>query len=75
MIRERCLNDWTPEEAILWLEEGVRLPQYKSIFEELCLDGTMIQFITDLDLENDLGIKVRLHRVKIIEAIKKLIIT
>jgi len=26
MIRERCLNDWTPEEAILWLEEGVRLP-------------------------------------------------
>jgi hypothetical protein len=42
MIRERPLNDWTPEEAILWLEEGVRLSQYKSIFEELCLDGTMI---------------------------------
>jgi len=26
MIRERYLNDWSPEEAILWLEEGVRLP-------------------------------------------------
>jgi len=32
----------------------------------------MIDFITDEDLENDLNIKVRLHRVKIIEGIKKL---
>ena len=32
----------------------------------------MIDFITDQDLENDLQIKVRLHRVKIIEGIKRL---
>jgi len=32
----------------------------------------MFDFITDADLENDLNIKVRLHRVKIIEGIKKL---
>jgi len=28
--------------------------------------------VTDADLEQDFGIKVRLHRVKIIEGIKKL---
>jgi len=38
----------------------------------LALDGSIIDFITDDDLENDLNIKVRLHRVKIIEGIKKL---
>jgi len=32
----------------------------------------MIEFITDEDLVNDLNIKVRLHRVKIMEGIKKL---
>ena len=32
----------------------------------------MIEFITDEDLQTDFGISVRLHRVKIIEAIKKL---
>jgi hypothetical protein len=32
----------------------------------------MIDFIQDEDLENDLCIKVRLHRVKIIEGIKRL---
>jgi hypothetical protein len=32
----------------------------------------MIDFITDQDLESDLLIKVRLHRVKIMDAIQKL---
>ena len=32
----------------------------------------MIKFITDQDLMDDLNIKVRLHRVKIIKWIKKL---
>lgn len=32
----------------------------------------MIDFITDQDLESDLLIKVRLHRVKIMDAISKL---
>ena len=38
----------------------------------MALDGTMIDFITDEDLQQDLNINVRLHRVKIIEGIKKL---
>lgn len=31
-----------------------------------------MDFLTDEDLERDLNIKVKLHRVKIIEEIKKL---
>ena len=48
------------------------MPQYKTNFVDLALDGTMFDFITDQDLENDMNIKVRLHRVKIIEGIKRL---
>ena len=40
--------------------------------EEIGIDGQIIDHVTDTDLEQDFGIKVRLHRVKIIEGIKKL---
>ena len=40
--------------------------------EEIGIDGQIIDHVTDADLEQDFGIKVRLHRVKIIEGIKKL---
>ena len=36
------------------------------------MDGQIIDHITETDLQDDFGIKVRLHRVKIIEGIKKL---
>jgi hypothetical protein len=42
------------------------------MFEEIGVDGQIIDHITDIDLEKDFGIQVRLHRVKIIEGIKKL---
>lgn len=72
LVRTKKYDEWTTEDAVLWLEESLRLPQYKQNFLDLALDGTMIDFITDQDLENDLNIKVRLHRVKILEAIKRL---
>ena len=40
--------------------------------EEIGIDGQIIDHVTDADLEQDFGIKVRLHRVKIIEGIKRL---
>ena len=40
--------------------------------EEIGVDGQIIDHITEVDLQDDFGIKVRLHRVKIIEGIKKL---
>jgi len=38
----------------------------------MCIDGAIIDHVTDTDLETDFGIAVRLHRVKIIQGIKKL---
>ena len=69
-IPHKHYRQWSCEEALLWLEQSVKLPQYRKNFEELALDGIMIDFITDADLENDLNIKVRLHRIRIMEAIK-----
>ena len=40
--------------------------------ERLGIDGSLLDHITDADLQSDFGINVRLHRVKIIEGIKKL---
>ena len=48
------------------------MPQYGAHFEEIGVDGQIIDHVTESDLETDFGIKVRLHRVKIIEGIRKL---
>ena len=40
--------------------------------EEIGVDGQIIEHITEVDLQDDFGIKVRLHRVKILEGIKRL---
>ncbi len=48
------------------------MPQYGAQFEEIGVDGQIIDHVTESDLETDFGIKVRLHRVKIIEGIRKL---
>ena len=51
------------------------LPGHKwsnKFVEEIGVDGQIIDHVTDFDLENDFCIKLRLHRVKIIEGIKKL---
>jgi hypothetical protein len=42
------------------------------LLEEIGVDGQIIDHVTDIDLERDFNIKLRLHRVKIIEGIKKL---
>lgn len=65
-------TDWTIEHVAQWLESTVWLPQYKEKFAELAIDGGLLQFIEDQDLINDAGINIWLHRVKILESIKKL---
>lgn len=72
LIQSKKYDLWNTEDSVIWLEEHLKLPQYKSNFLELAVDGSMFDFITDQDLENDMNIKVRLHRIKIIEGIKRL---
>lgn len=55
-----------------WLTNVLKLPQYGKQFEEIGVDGQIIDHVNDEDLEQDFGIKVRLHRVKIMEGIRKL---
>jgi hypothetical protein len=40
--------------------------------ESLKIDGTILEFICDEDLSTDFKIGIRLHRVKILEGIKKI---
>ena len=45
---------------------------YSTFIESLGIDGSLLDHINDADLQSDFGISVRLHRVKILEGIKKL---
>ena len=57
----------------LGLHANSRIPtQFFCCAEDIGVDGQIIDHITEVDLHEDFGIKVRLHRVKIIEGIKKL---
>lgn len=72
MQAKKHYQQWDTSEVGEWLTSVVKLPQYSKQFEEIGVDGQIIDHITDTDLEGDFSIKVRLHRVKIIEGIKKL---
>lgn len=48
---EKPLRDWTHEEVIAWLTNSLKLPQYQSVFQELSLDGEMLENITEEDLQ------------------------
>ena len=51
---EKPLRDWTHEEVLMWLNNSLKLPQYQPVFQELSLDGEMLENITEEDLKNDL---------------------
>ena len=65
-------ESWTIDDVCKWLEKTVCLPQYKPVFQDLAIDGSLLSHILDDDLKSDFQIKIRLHRIKILEAIKKL---
>ena len=62
---------WTVSDVGEWLQ-SLDMTQYILTFESLKIDGSLLFEITDQDLDNDLNVKIRLHRVKLLEAIKKL---
>lgn len=47
---DKPLRDWTHEEVLVWLTTVLKLPQYQPIFQELSLDGEMLEHITEEDL-------------------------
>jgi pSer/pThr/pTyr-binding forkhead associated (FHA) protein len=63
--------NWASADVVEWLG-SLELAQYAAKFTELAIDGLMLLAITEPDLEQDLGVSVRLHRFKILENIRKL---
>ena len=57
-----------------WIASFRALRRYAKAFEELGVDGSMLAQVTDDDLKTDLGVSVRLHRVKILDAVKHLLL-
>ena len=55
-----------------WLNNKINLGKYSKAFEEMAVDGELIDYITEKDLENDFNVDVRLHRIKIMKHINQM---
>ena len=55
----------------MWLER-LNLGRYVESFAELQVDGAMLDDLDDVILSVDLGVSIKLHRIKIIKSIKDL---
>merc|ERR1711871_977678 len=67
------LPTWTNNEVLEWLKE-LHYEHYAPKFKELLIDGELLLEMTDEDLKSDLDISVRLHRVKLLKSIRKILI-
>lgn len=67
----RRVGDWSVKEVGEWLQQ-LDMGQYRVSFEALRIDGSLLLEINEQDLETDLKVRVRLHRVKILEGLKRL---
>eukprot|EP00357_Protocruzia_adherens_P032726 CAMPEP_0114998274 /NCGR_PEP_ID=MMETSP0216-20121206/15401_1 /TAXON_ID=223996 /ORGANISM="Protocruzia adherens, Strain Boccale" /LENGTH=609 /DNA_ID=CAMNT_0002362823 /DNA_START=61 /DNA_END=1890 /DNA_ORIENTATION=- len=63
---------WNIDAVSDWVVSNLKLTQYSQRFKDMSIDGSILDHITEEDLINDLDIKVRLHRIKILEGIKRL---
>jgi hypothetical protein len=45
------------------------MTRYAHTFQDLGIDGQMLLNLTEEDLETDLEVKIRIHRVKLLEHI------
>ena len=66
-----AILQWSIAEVKSWLK-SLDFIQYMKKFEELGIDGKLLLEITETDLQNDLNIQIRLHRLKILDSIKSL---
>ena len=48
-----------------FLLDAMGLPQYQTVFAEQCVSGDILVELGDEDLQNDLGITSRIHRIRL----------
>lgn len=65
------VDSWSINDVSKWLKE-IGLEQYQSSFKEGAVDGSFLYELTDDDLRSTLGVEHKLHRKKILSAIKSL---
>ncbi|EQC36058.1 hypothetical protein, variant 2 [Saprolegnia diclina VS20] len=58
-------RDWGPDHVLDWLIEDVGLPEYAHVFQTHGVDGAMLQYLQESDLEFLLRITNVLHRKRI----------
>jgi hypothetical protein len=68
----KSISLWSESDVLEWITSFRGLRRYANSFEDLGVDGSMLAQVTDDDLKSDLGVSVRLHRVKILDAVKRL---
>jgi hypothetical protein len=56
---------WSVADVTGWLRDVVQLPQYVDVFEEEEVDGELLLWLRETNLEEDLGIELSHHRQRI----------
>jgi hypothetical protein len=61
------ISSWSTTDVADWLSSyDSNLSRYVSTFSDIGVDGEMLVHMNDTDLKEDLNVKIRLHRVKIL---------
>ena len=68
---QRAVGTWTYGEVWQWLH-SIHLPQYPQFYHRR-IDGDMLQDMTDNDLLDELHVKDKFHRGKILKRVRELV--
>ena len=72
---QKTVSSWTTSDVSDWLSSyDGNLSRYTSNFANVGVDGDMLIQMNDEDLKEDLNVKIRLHRVKILNERNRLVL-
>ncbi len=54
------------------LLDAMQLTQYKEVFKQECIDGEILMELDDDDLQRELGIASKVHRIRLLRVIQGL---
>ncbi|KAG6612481.1 Leucine-rich repeat-containing protein 9 [Phytophthora cinnamomi] len=66
----QVVKEWSVENVCLWLHEDVGVPDVVLRFQQKQCNGEMLLELTESDLINDFGVKDRIQRERILNAIE-----
>ncbi|KAE9255140.1 hypothetical protein PF004_g730 [Phytophthora fragariae] len=66
----QVVKEWSVENVCLWLHEDVGVPDVVLRFQQKQCNGEMLLELTESDLINDFGVKDRVQRERILNAIE-----